>query len=232
MIDPTIFLLATVLTPFFGLIAIMLLSKWPNAREGASIVTAVLTFVFAVIMLPEVFAGNTVNITAAEILPGLKIALWAEPFGVLFATLASFLWIFTTVYSIGYMRGLKEHAQTRYYSCFAIVIGATMGIALSSNLFSLFIFYEILTIATYPLVAHKETEEAFKAGRKYLIFTLTGGLAILAGLVLMYVTSGTVDFAAGGQVALNSLSADIIKPMFVLLVAYALWDTMRAEVED
>jgi len=219
MIDPTIFLLATVLTPFIGLIAIMSLSKWPNAREGASIATAVLTFAFAAIMLPEVFAGNTVNITAAEILPGLKIAFWAEPFGVLFATLASFLWIFTTVYSIGYMRGLKEHAQTRYYSCFAIVIGATMGIALSSNLFSLFIFYEILTIATYPLVAHKETEEAFKAGRKYLIFTLTGGLAILAGLVLMYVTSGTVDFMAGGQTKLIPLSADIIKPMFVLLIA-------------
>jgi len=218
MIDPVI-LLATVLTPFAGLIAIMALSKWPNAREGASIVTAVMTFAFAAIQLPDVFAGNSLNITAAEILPGLKIALWAEPFGVLFATLASFLWIFTTVYSIGYMRGLKEHAQTRYYSCFAIVIGATMGIALSSNLFSLFIFYEILTIATYPLVAHKETEEAFKAGRKYLVFTLTGGLAILAGLVLMYVTSGTVDFAAAGQPALASLSGDVIKPMFVLLVA-------------
>ena len=219
MIDPTILLLATVLTPFFGLIAIMALSRWPNAREGASLATAILTFAFAALMLPEVFSGSTVNITAAEILPGLKIAFWAEPFGVLFATLASFLWIFTTIYSIGYMRGLKEHAQTRYYSCFAIVIGATMGIALSSNLFSLFIFYEILTIATYPLVAHKETDEAFKAGRKYLIFTLTGGLAILAGLVLMYVTSGTVDFVAGGQPALFTQPGDIIKPLFVLLVA-------------
>ena len=215
----SLLLLGTVLSPFVGLAAILVLSRWPNAREAASLVSAVSTFIFAAALLPEVFSSRTVSLEVVEMLPGLKVAFFAEPFGVLFATLASFLWIFTTLYSIGYMRGLKEHAQTRYYACFAIVIGATMGIALSSNLFSLFIFYEILTIATYPLVAHKETEEAFKAGKKYLVFTLTGGVAILAGLVLMYVSTGTVEFQAGGQPALAGVSADVIRPLFALLVA-------------
>jgi len=217
--DAFLLILGTVLSPFIGLLAIMFLSKWPNAREAASLIAAISTFSFAALLIPEAFNGGTTTHTVVEMLPGLKIAFFAEPFGVLFAALASFLWIFTTLYSIGYMRGLKEHAQTRYYSCFAIVIGATMGIALSSNLFSLFIFYEILTIATYPLVAHKESEEAFKAGRKYLIFTLTGGLALLAGLVVMYVSSGTVDFVANGQPALAGVPADTIRVMFMLLVA-------------
>ena len=107
--------------------------------------------------------------------PVSPIQLQGDALGLLFATLASFLWILTTIYSIGYMRGLKEHAQTRYYACFALVIGATMGVALSSNLFSLFIFYEILTVATSPLVVHKETKEAFAAGRNFLVYTLRRG---------------------------------------------------------
>ena len=218
MIDPSLLLIFTILSPFIGLIGILLLSKWPNAREAASIISAISTFSFAALLLPEVFSSNVPTVTVVEMLPNLTLSFFGEPFGVLFATLASFLWIFTTLYSIGYMRGLKEHAQTRYYACFAIVIGATMGIALSSNLFSLFIFYEILTVATYPLVIHKETEEAFKAGKKYLIFTLTGGLAILTGLVLMYITTGTVDFQANGQPALGGVSADIIRPLFALLI--------------
>jgi formate hydrogenlyase subunit 3/multisubunit Na+/H+ antiporter MnhD subunit len=104
------------------------------------------------------------------------------------------LWIITTIYNIGYMRGLKEHAQTRYYTCFAIVIGATMGVALSSNLFSLFVFYEILTVATYPLIIHKETPEAFAAGLKYLVYTWSGGVTILAGMLILLQTGNSLDF--------------------------------------
>jgi len=211
-------LLATVLLPFAGAGAVILLRKLPNAREGASLAAAVGTFALAGMSLPAAFQGGPVEVTLAEMLEGLSLSLRADGLGLLFAVLASFLWILTTVYSVGYMRGLKEHAQTRYFACFALVIGATMGVALSANLFSLFLFYEILTVATYPLVVHKETEEAFAAGRKYLVYTLTAGVAILAGMTLLQGMAGSVEFVAGGNPALAGLAPEFAKVAFVLLL--------------
>jgi len=219
MMDPVqAVLLATVLTPFAAAGAILALRKRPNAREAASLLAAVLTFALAATALPAYFAGAPVELGLAEMLPGLTLALRADGLGLLFATLASFLWILTTVYSVGYMRGLRAHAQTRYFASFALVIGATMGVALSSNLFSLFLFYEILTVATYPLVVHKETEEAFAAGRKYLVYTLSGGVAILAGMALLSALGGSVDFVAGGNPALRAVPTDLAKVAFLLLL--------------
>src|SRR3989304_4915536 len=193
-------LLGTVLAPFGGALAVVALRRHANAPEVASLVSAVATFLLAAACLPAAFAGTPVRLVIVEdMLPGLAPGPGAAEFGLLFGSLASFLWILTTVYSVGYMRGLKEHAQTRYFACFAIVIGATMGVALSSNLFSLFLFYEILTVATYPLVVHQETEEAFAAGRKYLVYTLTAGVAILAGMTLLQGMAGAVGFVAGGD---------------------------------
>ena len=211
----------TVLTPFIGAYAVIALRNHPNPREGASLVAAVLTFLFAASSLPAAFAGTARPTPAVDLLPGLSLQLNGDGLGLLFAVLASFLWILTTVYSIGYMRGLKEHAQTRYYACFALVLGATMGVALSSNLFSLFLFYEILTVATYPLVIHKESEEAFAAGRKYLVYTLSGGVAVLAGMMLLQGIGGTgaLAFIGNGNPALQALSPDLARVAFVLLFA-------------
>lgn len=214
-------LVLTVLTPFLGAYFVMVFRNRPNAREAASLVSAVLTFAFAAFALPAVLAGTPTKTDEVVMFLGLSVQLTADGLGLLFAVLASFLWILTTVYSIGYMRGLKEHAQTRYYACFAIVIGATMGVALSSNLFSLFLFYEILTVATYPLVVHKESEEAFAAGRKYLIYTLSGGVAILAGMMLLQGLGGSLSlaFIAGGNVAIGAIAPDLARLGFVLLFA-------------
>ena len=213
-------LIATVVTPFAGAAAVLALRKHPNPREAASLVAAVLTFLFAIAALPAAFGGTPVTLVLATMFGGLTLELTADGLGLLFASLASFLWILTTVYSVGYMRGLKEHAQTRYYAAFALVIGATMGVALSANLFSLFLFYEILTVATYPLVVHKETEEAFAAGRKYLVYTLSGGVAILAGLSLLYAVGGAdaLAFVGGGNPAIAGLPADLAKAAFLLLM--------------
>ena len=211
----------TVLTPFLGAYFVLVLRDHPDARETASLAAAVLTFALAAFSLPAAFSGAPTSTPAVVMFLGLSLQLTADGLGLLFAVLASFLWILTTVYSIGYMRGLKEHAQTRYYACFAIVIGATMGVALSSNLFSLFLFYEILTVATYPLVAHKESEEAFAAGRKYLVYTLSGGVAILAGMMLLQglAGSGALDFMGNGNAALTAISPDLARLGFVLLFA-------------
>src|SRR3972149_5142381 len=211
-------LLATVLLPFAGAGAVILLRKPPNAREGASLAAAVGPFALAGMSLPAAFQGGPVEVTLAEMLEGLSLSLRADGLGLLFAGLASFLWILTSGYSVGYMRGLKEHAQTRYFACFALVIGATMGVALSANLFSLFLFYEILTVATYPLVVHKETEEAFAAVRVYTRYTLTAGVAILAGMTLLQGMAGSVEFVAGGNPALAGLAPEFAEGAFVLLL--------------
>ncbi len=214
-------LVFTVLVPFLGAYTILVLRNWPNAREAASLVTAVGTFALAAMALPAAFAGTPTQTDPVVLFLGLSLQLTADGLGLLFAVLASFLWILTTVYSIGYMRGLQEHAQARYYACFALVIGATMGVALSSNLFSLFLFYEILTVATYPLVVHKESEEAFAAGRKYLVYTLSGGVAILAGMMLLQGLAGpaALTFTAGGNATLVGIAPDLARVGFLLLFA-------------
>src|SRR5439155_18198742 len=108
-------------------------------------------------MIPEVLAGRTPECVLFRILPGVELAFRVDPFGLLFALGASLLWILTSFYSIGYMRSLKEHAQTRYFACFAFALSATMGVAFAANLFILFLFYEMLSLVTYLLVCHKQT---------------------------------------------------------------------------
>ena len=112
---------------------------------------------------------------------------------------ASLLWILTSFYSIGYMRSLKEHAQTRYFACFALALSATVGVAFSANLFTLFLFYEALTLVTYPLVGHHETPEAKAGARKYIIYLLGAAkLFLVAAIILTYNVVGTLEFRAGG----------------------------------
>jgi len=128
-----------------------------NLREFWSVAAGVLQLVFVVSMIPDILAGRTPECLLARILPGVDLACRVDAFGLLFALGASVLWIATSFYSIGYMRSLGEHAQTRYFACFALALSATMGVAFSANLFTLFLFYEALTLTTYPLVAHKAT---------------------------------------------------------------------------
>jgi multicomponent Na+:H+ antiporter subunit D len=144
-----------------------------------------------------------------RILPGIELAFRVDAFGLLFALGASLLWIAASFYSIGYMRTLKEHAQTRYFTCFALALSATMGVAFSANLFTLFLFYEALTLATYPLVAHKETPEAKAGARKYIIYLLGAAKVLLIpAIILIYNVAGTLDFRAGGILPASEVAAE------------------------
>jgi len=210
-------LVAIVLLPFAGTGFVLLFHNRPDTREAASLAAAVLTFLLCALSLPSAFAPEPIATAALVILPGLDIRFTADALGLLFATLASLLWIITTVYNIGYMRGLKEHSQTRYYAAFALTIGAVMGVALSSNMFSLFVFYEILAIAAYPLVVHKETAEALAAGRKYLVYTQCGGVAILAGIMALISMGNTIDFVPGGNPGIASIGPEFARLAFILL---------------
>jgi len=197
--------LAAVLVSAVAIPLIVASYRWPNVREGWSVLAAIAKFAIVASMLPGVLDGEEYRY-AVEFLPGIEFALEADALGMLFATLASLLWIFTAFYATGYMRGLDEHGQTRFFAAFAGSLSSAIGIAFAANLVTIFVFYELLSVATYPLVAHDETDEARAAGRKYLAYTFFGGgVCVLAGTVLVFALAGTTTF---GATAAELASAD------------------------
>lgn len=197
---------------------ILLSSNKPNLREFWTILAGVVKFLLVLTLVPSALDGETVSITLIEIAPNLPLVLEADTFGVFFAIIASGLWIFTSFYSIGYMRGHSEKKQTRYFSSFAICLSSTIGIAFSGNLLTFIIFYEMLTLATYPLVIHSENKKAIAAGRKYLAYTLTAGLLLIAAAGITYSLTGTLDFQAGGIFGDVELSKSMAVTIFLLFL--------------
>jgi multicomponent Na+:H+ antiporter subunit D len=191
-----------------------------NRREFWSVAAGAVKLALVVSMIPDICAGRALECTLFRILPGMELAFRVDAFGLLFALGASALWIVTSFYSIGYMRSLGERAQTRYFACFAVALSATIGVAFSANLFSLFLFYEALTLSTYPLVGHKETPEANAGARKYVIYLLgTAKLFLIAGIILTHNVAGTLEFRKGGILPESELAA---RPAF-LVVLFALF---------
>jgi multicomponent Na+:H+ antiporter subunit D len=210
--------LLAVLVSLAAVPLILFSSKFKNLRESWTILASLIKFGLVLSLLPNAILNKTAEITLFEISPGIDFTLRADPFGVFFAVIASGLWILTSFYSIGYVRGANEHKQTRYFASFAICLSATIGIAFSANLLTFVIFYEILTIATYPLVIHKETKKAIIAGRKYLAYTLTAGLFLIAATALTYHLTGTLDFKAGGLFGSTVLSPQMAVVLFILFL--------------
>lgn len=210
--------LAAVLISLLAAVLISLSSRRPNLRETWTIVAALCKFAVVSFMVPTVLAGLYPEINLFDIAPGISLALKADPLGLSFALSASLLWIFTSFYSIGYMRALKEHDQTRYFASFALCLSATMGIAFAANLMTFFIFYEVLTISTYPLVIHQESPAAISAGRKYLAFLLSGGVALLLAVGLTQRLAGTLDFTPGGFLSVSMGQAGLLSLFGLFLV--------------
>ena len=197
--NSTVLVSLALLLPLAGAAAVVMLGRWPNARETASIATGTLLFGTVCLLVPVVASGNRPSLTLTELFPQISIAFRLEPLGLLFALVASGLWIVTTVYSLGYMRGHHEINQTRFYTCFAVAIFAAMGAALAANLLTLFLFYELMTLSTYPLVTHHETEAAKRAGRTYLGILLSTSIGFfLLAMVWTWNLAGTLDFQPGG----------------------------------
>ncbi|MCP4895527.1 MAG: monovalent cation/H+ antiporter subunit D family protein, partial [bacterium] len=203
--NPTTAIVLALIWPLCGAVLVALFGKKPNLRETASLLTAGSLFVIvARFILPVVQSGARPRLDVIEVLPGLPLAFEVEPLGMLFALVASGLWILTTLYSIGYMRGHHEENQTRFYICFALAIFGALGVAFAANVFTLFVFYEAITLSTYPLVTHAGTEKAKKAGRMYLGILMGTSIAFfLLALVWTYVAAGTTEFRPGGILAGN-----------------------------
>lgn len=217
----TLLPLLAVLVPAVGAGLIALTGeRRRNLREFWSIAAGVVMFSLVAWMIPEVLAGRGPEAVLLRLLPGIELAFRVDALGVLFAAGASLLWIVTSFYSIGYMRSLGEHAQTRYFSCFALALSATVGVAFSANLFTLFLFYEALTLLTYPLVGHKETDEARAGARKYVIYLLGAAkVFLLAAIVLLYNLTGTLEFRRGGILEAEQVRQEPT----LLLVIFALF---------
>ena len=194
-------------------------SQRRNLRDAWSIAAAIGLFATVASMLPAALDGDSFRWSAGAYAPGVEFALQADPLGMLFATLSSLLWVFTAFYAIGYMRGLDESNQTRFFAAFAASLAAAVGIAFAANLLTIFVFYELLSVATYPLVAHDETDEARAAGRKYLLYTFFGGgVLVLGGAVLVYALAGTTTFGATAQ-GLATADPTLAKAAFAMLAA-------------
>jgi len=213
--------LFAVLAPAIGALLIALTGeRRVNLREFWSVAAGVLMFILVAAMIPETLAGRTPGFVLSQILPGVELAFQVDAFGALFASGASLLWILTSFYSIGYMRSLKEHEQTRYFACFALALSATIGVAFSANLFTLFLFYEALTLVTYPLVGHKQTAQARAGARKYIIYLLGAAkVFLLAAIILTYNVAGTLDFQDGGILQ----PSQIAEQSKLLLMIFALF---------
>jgi len=210
--------LLAVLVSLVAVIPIVASGSKPNLREGWTFLAGFVKFGLVVSMLPLVLGGTIIEYTLAEPLPGLAIQFRVDAMGMLFALVSSSLWIITSAYSIGYMRGLSEHSQTRYFSFFAVALSATIGVAFSANLFTMYLFYEMLSLATYPLVTHHQDDEARISGRKYLTYILGTSIGlVLPAMLIIYSLTGTLDFAAQGILPIG-LSKSTVAVLLLMCV--------------
>jgi multicomponent Na+:H+ antiporter subunit D len=221
-IKPVLAILASMLV----VVPIMLSRKSPNLREGWSFIAGIVKLLIVASMIPVALRGSTIEYTLVEVAAGVSIAFKVDAMGLIFALVASTLWIITTAYSIGYMRGLSEHSQTRYFCFFALALSATIGVAFSANLLTLYLFYEMLSLATYPLVTHHQDSEARKSGRKYLTFILGSSIGlVLPAMLIVYHLTGTLDFSNHGI-----LTADVSKTLLTVLFLMFIFGFAKAAI--
>lgn len=199
MVELDYWLLASILTPLFGAVVISRLDAMPNVRETVTLICASSLFAINVYLYTQLSHAGETGFVLAEPIEHLSISFSLASFGVMFALIASGLWIATSIYAIGYMRAHKESHQTRFYTLFAIAIAGVMAVAYSDNLFTLFIFYEFLTVSTYPLVTHAGTKDAKKGGRKYILILMGSSiLFFLPAMISVFFIAGNLEFKAGG----------------------------------
>ncbi len=191
--------LLALLVPVLGAAGVVLLRRHPPARELCGILAGIAQLGLVATMVPAVRDGGTVSVTLSTFLPEVSIALRADALGIVLAGTAAVLWVLTTVYAMGYFGTAPDPAVTRFHFYLCLTMAATIGVAFSANLITLFLFYEVMTVITYPLVTLTGTPEAIRGGRRYLAYQLGSAIAfLLPAIVLTYIEAGTFDFVPGG----------------------------------
>jgi len=211
--------LAAVLTPLGAIPLIVASNKWRDIREAWTLMAAFGAFFLVASLIPMVDAATAVGSGSFEIVRGIALELRVDQTGLFFGLIASGLWVVTCFYSIGYVRAHNEGHQTRYFASFAACIGSTLGVAFAGNLVTFLVFYEMLSLATYPLVIHNESPRAIRSGRKYLTYALTAGVLLLAAVIWTGQAAGTYEFTAGGILNPGALSASSMRILFLLFIA-------------
>ena len=225
--------LLAVICPSVVAFLILFSGKRPNLRETWTLLGSAGLCYIVLSMTPAVLENGPIRFSWFDLFPNIEFAFKADALGLVFATTSASLWILVSIYSIGYMRSMKEHAQTRFYFSFALALTGAIGVALAANLVTMFVFYEILTISTYPLVAHEESPEAMTAGHKYLAYLLGGGIFLLIAILMTYSLVGTTEFVDQGILmpALDSTSKFTLRIVFfcfLLGFAKAAWMPIHA----
>jgi multicomponent Na+:H+ antiporter subunit D len=185
-------------------------------RRFWSLSAAVAKLVIVMSMLPGALRGVVYTFRLVEFTEGVGLAFRADALGMFFSVVSSTLWLVTTIYAIGYME--REPNRVRFFGFFALCVSTTVGVAFAENLLTMFLFYETLTICTYPLVIHDETPDAMRAGRKYLAYTLTGGAFVLLGSIITYQLAGTMTLSQPGILSLESGRLTLTL-LFIALIA-------------
>jgi multicomponent Na+:H+ antiporter subunit D len=206
-------LIATSFVP--GVVILMLREGQHRLRTALNLSGALAKPVLVVVMIAGVLRGVDYE-TRWALLPGIDLVLRADSLSLLFAALSATLWLLTTLYAIGYLG--PSPAQNRFFGFFSLCVAVTMGIALAGNLITFFIFYELLSLVTYPMVVHRGTPGSIRAGRTYLIYTLGGGVVLFVAIVWMHVAAGPFDFTPGGALREGMLSVHVAWGLFALLM--------------
>ena len=211
-----------ILTSSVAAVLIALLGRWPNLRESCIFVAAAIKLGLLLSLAPAVLEGKLYEFEVMELLPNVGLAFRVDALGLLFALVSVSLWIPTTIFSMGFLRPLKRHAQTRFFFFFAIAISSAVGVAFSANLLTLFIFYEVLSLSTYPLVTHHQDDDAIKGGRKYLTYLLGTSIALaLPAMIIVYQQTGNLDFTNGGVFEGGTSTALLVVLLVMFLFGFA-----------
>ncbi|MBK8206326.1 MAG: monovalent cation/H+ antiporter subunit D family protein [Planctomycetes bacterium] len=216
--------------PVIGFVLVAMSGRVPNLRETFTLLTALVTFACVAGLYPAVMRGEEVRFALLEVMPGVPLSFRVEPLGMVYALVATLLWIPNSLYSIGYMRANHEKNQTRFYACYPLAIASAVGIAFADNIFTMFVFYETLTLSTFPLVTHKGTTDAMRSGRVYLGILLTTSVCFqLFAVLWIYVLSmgdapavESINFTVGGVfrdgLASNRIDPGIVGLLFFLYI--------------
>jgi multicomponent Na+:H+ antiporter subunit D len=197
-VPPQLIISILIWLPVLLLPLLYLARKSPDLRENVSLIGSFLNLFTVLVAFGNVGRGVSIDWELLELLPGVPLGFQIDSLGCILLLTAGFLWPLATLYSAGYLRGHHEKNQTRFFSMFCVAIAATNGVAMSSNLLTLYLFYEILSLSTYPLVTHHQDDEARSAGRRYLAFIMGGSIGLaLPALITVYTLTGSLTFGSG-----------------------------------
>jgi multicomponent Na+:H+ antiporter subunit D len=216
--------LVAVLLPWISLLAILAISNsHRRLKKIVHVLGSLATFGVVFSLLPAILNGKTFGVNIISVMEQINIHLTVDTLGYYFGLVSSFIWLLATIYSTRYI----DHNENRYYSFMAICNSFTIGAAFSQNMFTYFVFYEIMTLTVYPLIIHEETATARLAGTKYLIYTITAGAVLLFAILFQYFLGGDLSLVSYGTLGLETASRSAL---MVIFFAYFIGFGVKAAV--